>query len=110
MGHYAMGNQKRAGRRRSLRKLDTTQRRENAHRWLTSRGRPRKLLSSYAKRYGVTENIAHLELMELGWRDQVEIEAYEAAGIRWEYKYDGYMGEMFVVPVGTPESELPQYW
>ncbi len=110
MRHYAMGNRERAGRRCSVRRLDATQRREDARRWLTSRGRPRKPLSSYAKRYGITESIAHLELIELGWRDEVDIEAYESAGIRWEYKYDGYLGELFVVPEGTPEWELPQYW
>lgn len=40
----------------------------------------------------------------------MRIEEYERDGIEWEYKYDGYKGEMYAVPVGTPEWELHLYW
>ena len=46
------------------------------------------------------------ELFELGYGDDLRIEQYERDGIEWEYKVDGYTGEMKVVPKGTPDWEL----
>jgi len=71
---------------------------------------PEDLVKDYAQRYGISENDAHIELLELGYYEDIQIQAYERDGIEWKYKYDGYSGEMFVVPKGTPDCELPDYW
>ena len=42
------------------------------------------LLRNYANRYGILEEDAYIELMELGY--------YEEEGIEWEYQEDGYTG------------------
>ena len=36
--------------------------------------------------------------------DEIAIQAYEKDGVEWEYKYDGYTGEMYVAPKYTPQS------
>jgi hypothetical protein len=53
---------------------------------------------------------ASIELFELGYSDMIRIQHYEREGIEWEYTYDGYYGEMLVVPIGTPDWELHYYW
>ena len=96
--------------RRSLRKLLRDQRKKNASRWLSQRPLSNNLLSAYTDRYGVPPTEAHIELLELGYRDEIAIQTYEQDGIEWEYKVEPLSGDMLVVPKGTPESELPQYW
>jgi len=96
--------------RRSLRKLPRDQRKKNARRWLSQRPLPRNLLSAYVDRYGIARTDAHIELLELGYRDEVAIQAYEQEGTEWEYKVEPLSGDMLVVPKGTPEWELHQYW
>ena len=68
------------------------------------------MLSAYANRYGVAQTEAHIELLELGYGDEVAIQAYEQDGVEWEYKVEPLSGDMLVVPKGTPEWDLPQYW
>ncbi|MGI9331671.1 MAG: hypothetical protein ACR2RL_00790 [Gammaproteobacteria bacterium] len=94
--------------KRSRRKLDPNSRQKNARKWLLKE-RPKVLLSKYAERYGVPESVAFLELLQLGYGDEVQIEEYERSGIAWEYKVDGYSGEMKVVPLGTPDWDLHLY-
>ena len=94
--------------RRSLRKLPRDQRKKNATRWLSQRPLPKNLLSAYANRYGVAPTEAHVDLLELGYRDEVAIQAYEQEGTEWEYKIEPLSGDMLVVPNGTPEWELHQ--
>jgi hypothetical protein len=102
---------KRRRKRRSLKKLSAAERKNNAKKWLSSsQGFPKgSLLRSYANRYGILENDAFFELMELGYYDMLQIEYYEEEGIEWEYQVDGYTGDDKVVPKGTPPWELYLY-
>ena len=95
----------------NVRKLDPDNRKRNAKKWLAqSKPRPKKLVEAYAKRYAVSGSIAHWELIELGYGDEIAIQAYGKDGIEWEYKYDGYTGEMYVVPKDTPDWELHNFY
>ena len=89
----------------SLKKLSPEDRKKNARKWLRQ-GLHKNLLESYCKRYRIPQPEGHLELLELGYGDHLRIEAYEREGIEWEYKVDGYSGDMKVVPKGTPDWEL----
>ena len=78
-----------------------------ARRWLRAGGRYKgPLTDAYMKRYRVERRRAQEELTSLGYRDTVLIEDYERQGIEWEIKFDGYSGEMKVVPKGTPDHQL----
>lgn len=66
----------------------------------------RPLTDSYMRRYSVERWIAQEELVLLGEKDTVRIEDYDRQGIAWEYRVDGYTGEMKVVPKGTEDHEL----
>ena len=79
---------------------------ENAKRWLRNAKVTRPLTDSYMKRYGVERWVAQEELMLLGEKDTVRIEDCERLGIEWEFRVDGYTGEMKVVPEGTADHEL----
>ncbi len=92
-------------RNRNVRKLTAEERKRHAKKWLFT-NRIKELVSSYSKKYGVSMSIAHYELLELGYKDEIAIQYYEKDGVEWEYKYDGYTGEMHVVPVGTEDWEL----
>jgi hypothetical protein len=89
-------------------KLAPKARKQDALRWLM-RDIPKNLLAAYSKRYGLAGGDAHVELIELGFDDTLRIQFYECEGTEWEYKMDGYTGEMKVVPKGTPDWELHQY-
>lgn len=89
-------------------KFDTESRMKDAEVWL-SEETPKDLLASYSKRYGVSSAISHDELFELGCADDLHIHFYESQGIDWEYKYDGNVDEMKVVPKGTPDRDLYLY-
>ena len=84
-------------------------RKRDAEKWLSQQSLPDDLILSYAERYDCSESDAHVELMEIGYKDEVDIQYYEKEGIEWEYKYDGYTGEMHVVPKGTEDWELNEY-
>lgn len=99
---------KKRTRKVNLKKLDPDSRKQNAKKWLLQ-GKPRDLLSSYSQRYGVSSTICQFELEELGYGDQLRIQFYEKEETEWEYKYDGYTGEMKVVPKGTPDWELHMF-
>ena len=71
---------------------------------------PQDLVSAYSKRYNCSLDTAYWELRELGFKDEVDIQSYEKDGIEWEYKVDGYTGEMLVVPKGTEDSELHNFY
>ena len=102
---------KRRRKRRSLKKLSAVERKNNEKKWLLSpQGFPKgSLLRSYANRYGILEEDAYIELMELGYYERLRIEYYEEEGIEWEYQVDGYTGDDKVVPKGTPPWELYLY-
>jgi hypothetical protein len=91
-------------KRRSLKKLSPVERKNNAKKWLLSPQRLPKgsLLSIYSKRYGISENDAYIELMEIWYYERLQIEYYKEEEIEWEYQVDGYTGETKVVPKGTP--------
>jgi len=94
-------------KRQSRKKLSGEARLKNARRWLQSPDRPRRpLVESYAIRYGIEEKEAWVELMSIGYHDQILIEAYEKDGVEWEYKVEPLSGDMFVVPKGTQEHEM----
>lgn len=87
---------KKKSKHRKLYKFKT--RKRDALKWLSQNDLPSDLISSYSKRYGCTDSEAHIELMEIGYSDDLEIQQYEIEGTDWEYKFDGYSGEMEVVP------------
>ena len=96
-------------KKKNLMKLKRDDRKNNAKKWLLN-NRVKDMVISYSKRYGIETYFAYHELCELGYRDNLRIEAYEQDGTEWEYKYDGYKGELIAVPKGTPECELPYFW
>lgn len=99
---------KKQRKRISLKKLKPKERMSNAKKWLGNY-HIKNLVHSYAKRYKVDSQIAYYELIEIGFKDEIAIEQYESKGIEWEYKVDGYTGDMLVVPKGTPEWKLHNY-
>lgn len=102
---------KKVRKRINLRKLDSEDRKRNAKKWLTQpHQRIKDLVAAYGKRYKVSVTIAHLELVEIGYKDEITIQAYEKDGIEWEYKHDGYTGEDLVVPKGTPDWEFHNFY
>ena len=104
-----MAKKKTKSRQRRWRtKLTVKARKQDARRWL-ERHIPKDLLTAYSKRYGIPGGDAHIELTELGFDDTLRIQFYEHEGTQWEYRVDGYTGEMKVVPRGTPDWELHQY-
>jgi len=98
------------GNRKGLnpKKLDADGRIRDARKWLL-RCATKDLRLTYAKRYGVSDAVAYHELLELGYSDELSIQFYESQGIEWEYRFDGYAGDMRVVPKGTPDWELHLY-
>ncbi len=68
--------------------------------------RPKKIIPWYSKRYKVSIEDAKVELMQLGFYDEVMIECYENDGVDWIYMEDGYTGDTKVVPKGTEECDL----
>ena len=96
---------KKHGKKSTLKKLSKERRMKNARKWLDLHW-PDGLLEAYCSRCKVSEVVACNELFELGYGGDVRIEQYERDGIEWEYKVDGYTGEMKVVPKGTPDWEL----
>lgn len=105
-----MPKSKRQKKRCARKQFSSQARKRDARRWLASRPLPDDLVNAYAQRYSTSAADAHLELLALGYDDDIRIQAYEREGIEWEYKYDGYRGEMYVVPRETPDWELPEYW
>lgn len=102
---------KKIRKRTSLAKLNFEQRKQNARKWLQNpHYRIKDHILAYCKRYKVSHSDAYWELIELGFKDIITIEAYEKEGIEWEYKHDGYTGEDLVVPKGTPDWELHLYY
>lgn len=85
-------------------------RKNDALKWLSTNNMPREnLLIEYMNRYNMEQHIAFEELSLMGYHDEAQICIYNQQGIKWEYQYDGYSGEMKVVPNGTPEWELYNY-
>jgi hypothetical protein len=91
-------------------KMGAESRKRDALQWLRRKRTPDEIVNAYAARYGIPDGEAHIELIDLGYSDTIKIQDYEREGIEWEYKYDGYSGEMFVVPKGTPDWELHYHW
>jgi hypothetical protein len=91
------------------RKLNIEDRKKHAKKWLM-RNRPKDLLAAYGKKYGISKSTAQWELEEIGFRDEVAIQLYEKDGIEWEYKYDGYTGEIYVFPKGTEDWEISDFY
>ncbi len=94
-------------KRKSKKKLNDQERLKDAGRWLQSRNCLKEpLVELYCKRYGVVQSDAWVELMSLGYYDELVIQQYEQAGMEWEYKVEPLSGDMFVVPTGTQDHEL----
>lgn len=94
-------------KRQAKKKLAGKGRLKDAARWLAAGGCTGKpLVATYSKRYGVSEQIARDELVDLGFYDDLCIDAYEQDGIEWEYKVEPLSGDMYVVPKGTEEHEM----
>ena len=100
---------KKTSKRKNNRKLNPEERKKHAKKWPLE-NQQKDLISAYSKKYSVYHTTAHYELMELGYRDFIAIQYYEKEGIEWEYKVDGYTGEMLVVPKGTEDWELPLFY
>ena len=81
----------------------------DAKRWLRTGVRAMLLTDAYMKRYAVDRWIAQEELMQIGYKEIVQIENYEREGIAWEFKVDGYTGDLKLVPKGTEDHELHLY-
>lgn len=94
---------------KNRRHLTAEDRKRDAKKWLQSRASAStlgNLVRGYSRRYRISEGEAQLELWEIGYGEEVRIQYYKKEGIEWEFKMDGYTGEMKVVPLGTPEWEL----
>jgi len=95
----------------NLKKLKSEERLRNAEKWLRQPHlKIKDLVAAYCKRYRVSSTDAHYELLELGYKDAFIIQAYEKEGIEWEYKHDGYTGLALVVPKGTKDWELFEFY
>ena len=93
-------------KRQAKKKLSGKGRLNDARRWLENRPGQKDLVASYSKRYGVSADVAEKELLTLGYYDEILIQRYEKAGIKWEYRVEPLSGEMLVVPEGTEDYEL----
>ena len=80
-----------------LRKMTPETRMKNARKWLAAKPH-QDLLSQYRRHYRVTEAVAYVELLQLGYEDQLRIQELEQDGIAWEYTVDPCSGDMVVVP------------
>ena len=88
-------------------KLSEKDRLVDARKWLRKQERPRnRLLKLYMKRYGIDESIAFIELMTLGYYDELMIAQYEENNIKWKYMVEPLSGDILVVPEDTQEHEL----
>ena len=93
---------------KSRTKYTQEQRKKDARKWLM-RHLARDLVDEYSRRYKISRAQAEHEVVSLGFRDEIRIQGFERDGIEWEYKVDGYSGDMKVVPKGTPDWELHLY-
>ena len=94
-------------KRHSKKKLIGKERTKDAIRWLESRGfRGKSLVDSYSRRQTVSKQTARLELIRLGYYDEICIQDYESNGVEWEYRVDARSGDMFVVPKDSEEHEM----
>ena len=96
-------------KKRSKKRLNHEERLTDAKRWLRTGVRAMLLTDAYMKRYAVDRWIAQEELMQIGYKEIVQIENYEREGIAWEFKVDGYTGDLKPVPKGTEDHELHLY-
>ena len=106
--------QKRRAQKIKFRKqMNQSERKKDAKFWLHGHikrtGLPKNLVKRYQDRYRVDKSIAFCELAEIGYYDDVQIEAFEQYGVEWQYKVDGHDGEMKVVPKGTQNSDLFEF-
>lgn len=92
-------------KRQAKKKLIGKGRLKDAEKWLSNHPQE-DLLSAYSKRYGVSQTVAHDELMGIGYYDELCIQGYEREGVEWEYKVEPLSGDMVVVPKGTEEHEI----
>jgi hypothetical protein len=96
-------------KKRSRKRLNPEERMKDAKRWLRGGVRVMALTDAYMRRYAVERWIAQQELMQAGYKEIVQIENYEREGIVWEFRVDGYTGELKPVPKGTKDHELHLY-
>lgn len=79
----------------------------DAKKWLLRKDGPHEnYVSSYVKRYGVSEFLARDELYALGYYENVYAEDLKAQGIDYEYIVNPLTGDLVMVPGGTEEHEL----
>ncbi len=96
-------------KRQTKKKLAGNSRLKDATRWLGSQNLPKNLVEAYSKRYGINTNLASDELMEIGYYDDILIQAYEKEGVKWKYIVEPLSGEMLVVPEDIEEYEIYKY-
>lgn len=92
--------------RQAKKKLQGKGRTNDAVKWLQSNSFPKDLVAAYVKRYAVTEVVASSELMEIGYYDELQIQAFQREGIKWKYQVEPLSGDMFVVAEDAEEHEL----
>ena len=97
-------------KRQAKKKLSGNGRIKDAERWLKSRTIPDNLVDAYSKRYGINDIEAREELMTIGYHEDILIQEYEKEGIKWEYNVKPLSGEMVVVPEGTEDHEIYEYY
>ncbi len=92
-------------KRQAKKKLSGKSRFNDAQKWLLNHPQD-DLISAYSKRYGVNSHIAEVELMQLGYYDEIFILNYEKQGIEYEYRVEPLSGEMVVVPKDIDERDI----
>ena len=97
-------------KKQSKKKLHGQARLNDAKSWLRQlKQPPEDFVEAYANRYGISHQTAWDELMQIGYYDEILIQAYKKEGIEYEYMVEPLSGEMYVVPKGTREDELYDY-
>ena len=76
---------------------------------LLKKNHPKDIVAWYSKKFKINESAATIELYELGYYEEIQINYYQKNNIDWEYKYDGFSGELKAVPKGTEDSDLHLY-
>ena len=99
-------------KRQNKKKLARKERAADAIRWLqkSQKNKPASLVDAYSKRYAISKLDAREELISIGYYEDILIQEYEKDGVQWEYRVEPLSGEMIVVPVGTEDHELYEYY
>lgn len=87
--------------------MNEKERMNSALKWLQSRDRPcSNYVVKYAKRYGVDSATARIELVSIGFWEDVFTEEMHKQGKEVECIVNPLTGELVLVEAGTEEYEL----